>query len=89
MSYEGNPVVRLACTEICSRSDRRAVVKKCIRHKLLFRGLTINVMTSKERLAPMSELPVIVVSTLTSAEFRARNNVLTERNVGESCLFSS
>jgi hypothetical protein len=50
-------------------------------------------MTSKERLAPMSKLPVIVVSTMTSAEFRAEIMVGCLRAVvGESrqsCAYSS
>jgi len=46
-------------------------MKKCIRHTVLLRG-----MTFKERPAPMSKLPVIVVSTMTNVEFRARNNTV-------------
>ena len=44
---------------------------------VLLQGLTINAMTSKERLAPMSKLPVVVVSAMTSVEFWSRDNSQT------------
>jgi hypothetical protein len=37
----------------------------------------MNVVTSKEHLAPISKLPVVVVSVTTIVGFRARNNSRT------------